>query len=233
MTLCKEAPWGVDPLEYFGGFRNIERNDTATFASSLPLNGAASWTTLSAERPESGEAGKVSLNVNFNNVDWDFLQVVYGWAAFQYQGWARGEISVLGDISQNVVLYTDGALEFWVDDTHYFGGDFFTFRNAPPVLRLEPGSHRIDVRIVRDVRAFGGIGTPNMTIALDLNSTSGGLELAKESLTVSDVVDGKLASPFASIALRNSGLGEVEITEVKASDVGFAILVHTPVTDGR
>lgn len=176
---------------------------------------------MSAERPEDGSLGKVGLSLNFTDVDWPSLQLVYGWAAFQYQAWARGEITVSGSSTQNIVLHTDSALEFWVDDVHYFGGDFYTFRNAPPVLRLEPGEHRIDVRIVRDVRAMGGIGLPAIDIGLEMNRTSEGLERAKEAVTVSDVVNGTLASPLASAVLRNSGLQELEVTGVTSPDVCF------------
>ena len=87
-------------------------------------------------------SANASLSVAYSNVDWDFLKVVYGWAAVQYQAWARGELHVGGNETQHLVLHTDTILEFWVDDQHYFGGDFYTYRKAPPVLHLQPGSHR-------------------------------------------------------------------------------------------
>jgi hypothetical protein len=82
-------------------------------------------------------SANASLSVAYSNVDWDFLKVVYGWAAVQYQAWARGELHVGGNETQHLVLHTDTILEFWVDDQHYFGGDFYTYRKAPPVLHLQ------------------------------------------------------------------------------------------------
>lgn len=159
-----------------------------------------------------------SLSVCFSNVNWDFLRVVYGWAAVQYQAWARGDIIVNGNETQHIALYTDSILEFWVDETLYFGGDYFTFRKAAPVLHLSPGSHRIDLRLVRDVRALGGIHEPTIDVVLEAQQASGTLELAKPGILMSDVVDGKLASPIAAVTLRNSHRDDIEIVDVRSTD---------------
>jgi hypothetical protein len=155
-------------------------------------------------------------------VDWDFLKLVYGWAAVQYQAWARGEFIVNGNTTQHVILHTDAILEYWVDDQHYFGGDFYTFRKAPPVLHLKPGSHKVDVRLARDVRAFGGILEPTIDVILDVQQASGMLELAKPGVLMSDIIDGKLASPIASVSLRNSGEDDIEIVAIRASNVSLS-----------
>ena len=162
---------------------------------------------------------EASLSIGYSNVDWDFLKVVYGWAAVQYQAWARGELTVRGSGTQSVILYTDAILEFWVDDVHYFGGDFFTFRKAPPVLHLTPGTHRIDLRLARDVRAFGGLVAPNIDVVVRAELASGTLELAKPGILMSDVVDGKLATPVGSVVLRNSGEQDIEVIGIQPSDV--------------
>jgi hypothetical protein len=160
--------------------------------------------------------------VSYSNVDWDFLKLVYGWAAVQYQAWARGELIVNGNTTQHVILHTDAILEYWVDDQHYFGGDFYTFRKAPPVLHLKPGSHKVDVRLARDVRAFGGILEPTIDVILDVQQASGMLELAKPGVLMSDIIDGKLASPIASVSLRNSGEDDIEIVAIRASNVSLS-----------
>ncbi|KAF2006183.1 hypothetical protein P154DRAFT_615539 [Amniculicola lignicola CBS 123094] len=216
----REATWGADPLEYLGGFGNLQYSTESHFRSSLPVNGIAKWSTTEAKQSlDTLGSAKASLPIGYSNVDWDFLKVVYGWAAVQYQAWARGEIIVTGNDTQHVVLYTDAILEFWVGDAHYFGGDFYTYRKAPPVLHLKPGTHKIDVRLVRDVRAFGGILEPTIDVVLELRNTSGSLELAKPGLLISDVVDGKLASPVTSVTLRNSGEVDVEIIDIQPSHV--------------
>lgn len=167
----------------------------------------------------SPTTANASLSVSYSNVDWDFLKIVYGWAAVQYQAWARGELIVGGNETQHVILHTDAILEYWVDDVHFFGGDFYTFRKAPPVLHLKPGSHRIDLRLVRDVRAFGGILAPTIDVVVDIRQASGTLELAKPGILLSDVVDGKIASPIGSVFLRNSGKQDIEIIGIEPSNV--------------
>ncbi|CAN9370486.1 unnamed protein product [Alternaria alternata] len=220
----REATWGADPLEYYGGFRNLQYDPKATFRSSLPTNGTASWNVTQAVRTMSdATSANASLSVAYSNVDWDFLKVVYGWAAVQYQAWARGELHVGGNETQHLVLHTDTILEFWVDDQHYFGGDFYTYRKAPPVLHLQPGSHRIDIRLARDVRAFGGILEPTIDVVVDVQKAIGSLELAKPGILVSDVVDGKLASSIGSVYLRNTGEEEIEILSIQHSSVSLYV----------
>ncbi|KAF1844656.1 uncharacterized protein K460DRAFT_282820 [Cucurbitaria berberidis CBS 394.84] len=217
----REATWGADPLEYVGGFRNLSYDPKATFRSSLPANGTATWNITNAVQTSSSPgAANASLSVSYSNVDWDFLKVVYGWAAVQYQAWARGEIIVGGNATQHVILHTDAILEYWIDDTHYFGGDFYSFRKAPSVLHLKPGAHKIDLRLVRDVRAFGGILEPTIDVIVDLQRASGTLELAKPGILMSDVVDGTLATPVGSVYLRNSGEETIEIVGIQPSNVG-------------
>jgi hypothetical protein len=207
-----------------GGFRTLRYDTNAEFRSSLPANGTAKWNVTEATKittsPTSVEA---SLSISYSNVDWDFLKVVYGWAAVQYQSWARGELTVHGNGTQSVILYTDAILEFWVDDVHYFGGDFFTLRKAPPVLHLTPGIHTINLRLARDVRAFGGILAPSIDVIIRAEQASGTLELGKLGILMSDVVDGRLATPVGSVVLRNSGGQDVEVVGVHPSDVRHPI----------
>ncbi|KAF2182801.1 hypothetical protein K469DRAFT_220618 [Zopfia rhizophila CBS 207.26] len=221
----REATWGSDPLEYLGGFRALQYDQGAQFRSSLGTNGTAKWALLDAKQTTSTpNSTNASLSISYPDVDWVFLRIVYGWAAVQYQAWARGEIVVNAAVTQHVILYTDMALEFWVDDVHYFGGDFYAYRKAPPVLHLSPGSHKIDVRLIRDVRAMGGVLEPTIDVVLELQQTSGSLELAKPGVLMADVVDGKLASSIGSIALRNSGEDDIEIVDVQSSDTNNTLL---------
>lgn len=219
LTIFIEATWGADPLEYLGGFRNLSYDQTARFRSSLPTNGTAKWNITEASVQTSVTRTKASLSIAYSNVDWDFLKSIYGWAAVQYQAWARGELIVHGKKTQHVILHTDSILEYWIGEQHYFGGDFYSFRKAPPVLHLQPGSHKIDIRLVRDVRAFGGILEPTIDVVIDVQQTSGTLELARPGILVSDVVDGNLASSSASVTVRNSGTDDIQIIGIHASNV--------------
>ena len=155
-----------------------------------------------------------ALSVDFPKVDWPSLQSVYGWAALQYQAWARGYLNIATDSPQSILLFTDHLLEFFVDDTHYFGGDFYAYRRAPLVLHLKPGIHKLDIRLIQDVRAMGGIGEPKVNVKLKVEIANGGLAIVEQKLLISDMVNEKLASPFASVPIRNEGLDWVSIKEI-------------------
>ena len=47
---------------------------------------------------------------------------------------------------------------------HYFEGKFYANGTAPSTLRLQPGTHRIHIRLVRDVRVLGGIGEASVDV---------------------------------------------------------------------
>jgi predicted esterase len=147
-------------------------------------------------------------------VDWTFLQAVYGWSALQYQAWARGEILINADKEQTIFLYTDHVLEYAIDGTRHFGGDFYAFRKAPLVLHLTPGRHVIDLRLVRDVRAMGGVGAPTIDVDLELEAVNSTLELGSDRIMISDVVNGRIASPLGSVTVRNNGKHWIQIVGI-------------------
>jgi len=159
------------------------------------------------------------LEVAFPDVDWKFLQSVYGWSALQWQGWARGTVSVDGDKEQTVKLYTDGVLEFWLDGEPYFGGDYYSFRKAPVVLVLKPGQHQLDVRLVRDGRVMGSVGEPNIVLGLEFMLVTEPIEVEPHRLLMSDVIEGQLASPYASFPVRSTGVGDIKILEIVSTSV--------------
>ncbi|KAL1654972.1 hypothetical protein SLS61_002280 [Didymella pomorum] len=195
----------------------------ASFRSSLPVNGTAHWNLTTAKILHTSTSANASLSIIYSNVDWDFLKTIYGWSAVQYQAWARGELIVGGKDTQHVILHTDAILEYRINDIHYFGGDYYSFRNAAPVLHLEPGSHRIDLRLVRDVRAFGGIVEPIVKVVVSVEQVSGRLDLAKPGILMSDVIDGRLATPYGSVTLRNSGTQDIEVTGIHLANVSTNI----------
>lgn len=214
--LCTEATWGADPLESLGGFRSLQYDPKPRYQSSLAPEGLVSWTSQQAE--ENGDPAVADLTVDFPNIDWGYLRPIDGWASLQYQAWARGRLVIIGDSSQTIVMYTDNVLEFWVDDQPYFGGDFYAFRRAPLVLHLDPGSHKVDVRLIRDLRAMGGVGDPSIHIKLEAQKSDGGLTSTGE-LTLPDIFAGKLASQLASISVRNEEQEWIDIQDIKSVDV--------------
>ncbi|KAI6816122.1 alpha/beta-hydrolase [Hortaea werneckii] len=222
----REAIWGADPLEALGGFRSLEHDDQATFRSSLASNGTVRWSTTSARLSESETGLAIAeLSVSFPQIDWNALKHVYGWAAFQWQGWARGQIHLLS--AKTLALHVEHILELWIDGEQYFGGDFYGYGRSALTLHLLPGEHRIDLRLVRDVRAMGGVEEPKLDLLLKLEESSGWLSpvLADESdedsgILISDLVgdkNGPLASPYASATLRNDASHDIFINGVEAT----------------
>nr|POE84627.1 putative secreted protein [Quercus suber] len=219
-----EAAWGADPLEYYGGFRALEYNTSALFKSSLASNGSVTWTIADGDTTTSAICAEAQLSASFADVDWDFLQKVYGWAALQWQGWARGHVVIRSKETKTFTFSAKHVLEFWIDDKHYFGGDFFGFERAPLTLHLEPGVHRLDVRLIRDVRAMGAVGRPDIDVALTLELSTQGLHQLQNHLkpfaeiVISDIASsqgGDLISPFASVTVRNDALQDVDVIRVE------------------
>ena len=184
----------------------------------MTINGTTGWTNTSADSVTcDSHSDEIGFQVRFTNGDWKLLQGAYGWAALQYQAWARGWLTVPGDRPQTLILYTDHVLEFYVDDQHYFGGDFYAFRKAPLVLHLEPGSHRLDLRLIRDVRAMGGVGGPTVDVTVKVILVEQALHIQPDSAILPDFVDGKLAGRLGSIAIRNDAQQPVLLSSVEAS----------------
>ena len=206
-------------MEFYGGFRYLKDNVHSRFPSSLAINGSVEWSTLQTENLINHKWCETSLVFSFPNVDWANLQKVYGWAALQYQGWARGSLMIHHESTQTVILYTDGLLEFWIDDKPHFGGDFYAYRRAPLVLRLDPGLHRLDLRFVREVRTMGGVGIPTMQIRLKATISGGGLSVMADGFLAPDIIDHVLVGRLASIPVRNDGVKRIEIVSVDSVDV--------------
>lgn len=164
---------------------------------------------------------KATIDVGFLDINWEFIQSVYGWSALQYQAWARGYLQISGRGSQTVVLFTDGLLELWVDNHQYFGGDFYTYRRSPIVLDLSLGSHVIDLRLIRDVRSHGGGpgNHPRVRVCVEAHLAAKQLAVDAGSLIVPEVVEGRLSSPLASINVRNDMAEWLEIMWIKSIGV--------------
>lgn len=140
----------------------------AAFNSALAANGHVKWDIVNAHvQGDSNRHGSVGLNMIFPEIDWTFMQSIYGWSALQSQAWARGSLTVIGSDPQTVALFTDGLLEFRVDGKRHFGGDYYSYRRAPIVLHLFSGQHVIDLRLIRDVRALGAIQQPNIEVLIE------------------------------------------------------------------
>lgn len=118
-----------------------------------------------------------------------------------------------------VLIHTDNVLEYWINEKPYFGGDFYAYRNSPLVLSLEPGRHKIDLRLIRDVRARGGGEPPAIEVLVHVQESVSELAIDTDKLLVSDMVDGKLASTLACVPVRNEGSKWIDILNVDVVNV--------------
>ena len=228
-----EVIWGADPLEYHGGFRALNYSSEAKFTSSFATDGEVGWSEVRAEScTKASNNAHSSVNVRFPNIDWDFLRSIYGWSIMQYQAWARGHLTIPGENPQTFILYTDNILEFWIDDQPYFGGDFYAARRAPLVLNLDPGVHRLDVRLYRDVRAMGGLGDANIRFTIEARVSTDVLRISEETAVLPDIVDGKLASNLGSVVVHNEGRDVVTVTGVESLDVCVSLSPFRKRVDG-
>jgi hypothetical protein len=185
---------------------------SAEFTSSLPLAGAANWSSIIAT--PDGTATAV-----FPDVDWKSLRSTYGWAGLQFQAWARGEITVCGDRPVTVRLALSGAGEFWVGEQHFLGGDWYAYARAPVVTVLEEGKHEVSVRIAGDIRASGGEMPPTVGFSLVVEEVVEAGLVVGEAM-VADVVEGRLIGRWGSLGTRNELKEWVEIVEVRGKNVG-------------
>ncbi|MCJ1377195.1 hypothetical protein MMC17_000287 [Xylographa soralifera] len=219
LTYAIEATWGADPLTRLGGFTKLSYDETSKYYSSLGTNGTVGWTLHEAEKiTKSEKSVEVAIAFHFPHVDWEFLQSIYGWSALQFQAWARGDLLVHASEPRAVVFYTDNVLEFSIDGTPYFGGDFYAYRRAPLVLQLSPGAHRIDVRLVRDVRAMGGKLPPSLSVNIKAKFSAGKLVVLSDNMILPEMVDGKLASHLGSVSVRNDSDDWIEIIGLESPE---------------
>ncbi|KAL9620276.1 MAG: hypothetical protein Q9160_005175 [Pyrenula sp. 1 TL-2023] len=210
--------WGADPLERIGGFQTLSYDEHARFDSPLGRNGNVYWQKLLAysnlelNPPQTAMA---TLSITFQSHQAEFPSTVYGWAALQYQAWARGWLINHSSSAQTVELFTDGVWEYTVNGDKVFGGDLYGFRRAPLVLTLRPGPNQIDLRIYRDVRAFGGAAEQPVLVHLEARELDAS-PLVEDPVLISDKVDGKVPSPYASIIFRNADSNNIQVESVEA-----------------
>lgn len=228
----REATWGSDPLELHGGFSSLEPGENL-FSSSLAPLGQVSWSERQADvqvgkAPYKGiEAEEKSyttakLSLSFPDVDWNLLQLVYGWSALQWQAWIRGTLIVQGDQALTIELSLPGILEFEIDGDRHFGGDYFAFARVPLVKALNPGSHMLNVRVVRDVRAMGAVGQPIVDLSFLAHQVSPSLHVLAGEAVFPDVVsDRGYAGNVCSIPVQNTGHLWLEVLGIVVEDVSL------------
>lgn len=165
----------------------------------------------------------MELNLDFDEVDWDFAQKIYGWSAFQYQAWLKGGILNREAAVRKVALFPDNILELWVDDMHVFGGDFFGFGSVPVMVDLQPGFNELSVRLVREVRSMGGAFPPNVQANIRLESASRPFDVDTTTILLPDVVDGRFCSRYGSVTVRSQSDKWMTVRQLIATSEGVIV----------
>lgn len=175
---------------------------------------------MSYNTTTSNHGSSTNIVLRFDEIDWEFAQKIYGWSAFQFQGWLKGKLVNQGTARRMVSLSLENVLEAWVNNVHIFGGDFFAFGRAPVVLELHPGLNNISLRLVREVRSMGGAYPPTIQANLRINIASHPLEEVSSGRVIPDVVEGQFCTEYGSITVRNQDDGWINVQRLTAISGG-------------
>ncbi|CAG8618148.1 11376_t:CDS:10, partial [Acaulospora colombiana] len=142
---------------------------------------------------------------------WKFNRVPLGWAANQFQMWARGYFDLFPEVKNEsetipILIQCQPVGDFYVDDRRLFG-DWYGYEKSWHVLRLRPGRHVINVRLVNEIRIFGGNVPPALGFQCfmrKLREDKTAMMLLDNTVLVPDMIDGNLAGKYMSIALLNT-----------------------------
>ncbi|ETN36331.1 uncharacterized protein HMPREF1541_08608 [Cyphellophora europaea CBS 101466] len=204
----REAIWQPDPLEVLGGFPHLDYDEQQLYPSPLTTNATVGWERRAFNARGSPSQVSVDLLVSHEDVDWKFLQSIYGWQALQFQTWVRGVLHNHQAEPIKIALHAPGVLQFTFEGYHerssHFGVDFYGFERAPIVLELKPGTNIFNVRLVRDVRANGGQIPPSIEATLRAEVLTGNASIVERSLIVPDILHGRFISPLASLTITNT-----------------------------
>jgi|SRR5277367_577619 len=231
----REQQWGADPLEAYGSFARLTFNSTQSFPSTL--NGSVFFGKLIASSPtkQNGIRSR-RIPVTFPTVGWASLEKAFGWSALQFQAWIRGTIHIRDE--GRFGIWIGNAVEFYLDGTYYDVGNLYDtdvsqFSRGGLFLDMSTGDHILEVRVVNDIRAFGGQVPPKVEVQVALREVKDDLVVADYdshggwivptfiNMTRKDSWRGGvcIAGEWASISLRNEGSEWIAITSLSIDEV--------------
>ncbi|KAI8992141.1 hypothetical protein BDF20DRAFT_832121 [Mycotypha africana] len=167
----REQDFGADLLENYGGFSQLKYSTTAKFPSELVEGGFVGWSTVTADdNCVVGPLGFTNVRFAKHMLDcdsylscldrkrlWENNGAPFGWSIEQYQAWARGLLVVHEPVQ--LFIQISGVSEFYLDGVKYHG-DCYAYNTTTHIVSMKHGKHHLDVRIVHDVRVFGGSKVP-------------------------------------------------------------------------
>jgi len=234
-TGTREQQWGADPLELYGGFRRLAFNNSRSFPSSL--NGSVFFSNLTASSPTvKNSITSRKVPVSFPEVDWKSLEKAFGWSALQFQAWIRGTIHIYN--AERYGIWIGNAVEFYLDGTYYDVGNLYDtdvtqFNRGGLFMDLSAGDHILEVRVVNDIRAFGGQIPPKVQVQVALRKAARDLVVTEYDSHGGWIVptvinlkrkdpwrgDACIAGEWASMAVRNEGSEWIIVTGLSVDEV--------------
>ncbi|KAK4520458.1 uncharacterized protein ATC70_007970 [Mucor velutinosus] len=146
----RELDFGADPLENYGGFQKLRYSTGAKYPSELVEGGFVGWTMVNSSNHTLGP-------IDFRDARWSENGVPFGWSIEQYQAWARGILITHEPVQ--LFMQISGVSEFHIHGTRYHS-DCYGYNTTTHLIQFDKGTHTIDVRMVHDVRMFGGGTSP-------------------------------------------------------------------------
>ena len=131
---------GADVLEAFGGILALQRGSNDSFPSELVSQwgghqaGRIDWS--SAEAADDG-----TVNVDFGDLRWEFMQDAFGSSIRRGRGWAIGDFSVPKDAIYSTCC--EGVSTYLLGRTDLINGDSYRtgWRAGPARLALFRDTH--------------------------------------------------------------------------------------------
>ncbi|RUP51139.1 hypothetical protein BC936DRAFT_149748 [Jimgerdemannia flammicorona] len=196
-TGMREQDFGADPLEAFGGFANLPFSIVDRYPSELADNGTVGWFTI-----KTGTDGKTVGPIPFKGVRWSFNQLSQGWAVNQFQAWARSRIVLARATTLRIQCTSVGDFHVGV---RLFSGDWYGYGVTAHTLRLPAGKHEFRVRIVNEIRIFGGTVPPTIVFRCEIEEVADEVKacMREKAVVVPDVVEGVLAGRYVSVTVEN------------------------------
>ncbi|KAG2176323.1 hypothetical protein INT43_005557, partial [Umbelopsis isabellina] len=191
----REQDFGADPLEAYGGIHNISYSETARYPSELSDGGLVGWQMLESHGSTVGP-------LVFPSTRWSMNQLALGWAVNQFQAWAVISFSLEREKSFRVQFHSIG--DFYIDQDLY-SGDWYNLKTTAHVVHLAKGEHTLRVRVVNEIRIFGGSTPPKSIFEYfweEIESSIPAIAI-EQQVNMPDIIDSRFAGHLCSIAVQN------------------------------
>ncbi|CAO3675016.1 unnamed protein product [Umbelopsis ramanniana] len=191
----REQDFGADPLEPYGGIQNLTFSTYSRYPSELVDGGSVGWQLLETQGTTVGP-------LEFPSTRWSWNQLTAGWSINQYQAWAVTTFALDEAAAFRVQFYSIG--DFYVDHVKY-SGDWYNYRTTAHVVRLSAGEHTIRVRVVNEIRIFGGSVPPKSTFEYLWEPIADHIPAVaiEQQLNIPDIADGRFTGDLCSIGVQN------------------------------